>query len=228
MKQQRGQQHRHHRLGYEYDRGDLDRGAGLQRGHLAERGDRGGARRRQPPAERHEQIPVGEIVGGQLGGDAAPAEGETGAQHRHRRGRAADAQQRVGEEARQREQHEHDRERRPAGMGIAARGRAQARADDAEHDRSDGQVLAPAGALAEHALADDHQHGQAERQRRLHDDERREAEGQHLQRPAKHREGGAAQPAHAADQPERERHAQVLLIGRFARVHRLQRESKAE
>jgi len=228
VKQQRRQQHRHHRLGNKYDRGDLDCRSALQGAHLAERGDRRSARRGQPPAERHEQVAVGEVVGGQLCGHAAPGEGEAGAEHRHRGRGPAEAQQRVGQQARQRKQHEHDRERGPAGVRVAARGRAQPGADDAQHDRADGQVLARAGALAEHALAHHHQHRQAERQRRLHDHQGGEAEGQHLQRPAQHRQGGAAQPAHAPDQAQRECHAQVLLLGGLARVHRLQREPEAE
>lgn len=228
MKQQRGQQHRHYRLRDEYDRGDLDRGSGLQRGHLAERGDRRGGGGGKPPGERHEQVAAGKVVGGELRGDAAPCEGEPRPEHRHRGGRAPHAQQHVGQEARQREQREHDRERGPARVRVAARGRAQPRPDDAEHDRADRQVLARAGALAEHALADNHQHRQAQRQRRLHDNQGCEAEGHHLQGPAEHRQGGAAQPAHTPNQAQRERHTQVLLLGGLARVHRLQRKPEAE
>ncbi len=44
--------------------------------------------------------------------------------------------------------------------------------DDAEHDRAHSEVLAPPGALAEHALAEEQQHEQADGHRRLHDHER--------------------------------------------------------
>ncbi len=44
--------------------------------------------------------------------------------------------------------------------------------DDAEHDRAHRNVLAPPGTLAEHALAEEQQHEQADGHRWLHDHER--------------------------------------------------------
>jgi hypothetical protein len=55
-------------------------------------------------------------------------------------------------------------------MRRRARGRAQCDPDHTEHDRQHRDVLAPARVLAEHALAEEQEHEQAERQRRLDDD----------------------------------------------------------
>ena len=76
--------------------------------------------------------------------------------------------------------------------------------------------------LAEHALAEEQQHEQAGGERGLDHDQRREQQGDHLQRPAEDREPGADQPAAAPEQTLHEGQPQVLLVGRLARVHRLQ------
>ena len=71
---------------------------------------------------------------------------------------------------------------------MCARRRGQAGADHAEHDRRHRQVLVAPGVLAEHALAEEHQHEQAGRERRLHDDQRSEQQRDDLQRPAEDRQ----------------------------------------
>ena len=78
------------RLSHEHDRRHLDRRARLQRAHLAEHADPGGRRRRQPQATATTEVPLGEVIGGQLGRHSAPGEGQPRADHRHRRGRASD------------------------------------------------------------------------------------------------------------------------------------------
>ncbi len=65
------------------------------------------------------------------------------------------------------------------------------------HDRADRHVLVAPGALAQHPLGEEHQHQQAGRERRLHDDQRSEQQRDDLQRPAEDREAGAEQPARA-------------------------------
>ena len=76
--------------------------------------------------------------------------------------------------------------------------------------------------LAEHALAEEQQHEQTGGERWLDHDQRRKQQGDHLQRPAEDRQPGADQPAAAPEQPLYERQAQMLIVGRLARIHRLQ------
>ena len=80
------------------------------------------------------------------------------------------------------------------------------------------------GVLAEHPLPDEQQHEQARGERRLHDDQRREQQRDHLQRPAEDRQARAEHPARALEQAPDQRQAQVLLVGRLLGVHRLQRD----
>ncbi len=107
--------------------------------------------------------------------------------------------------------------------GGARRG-SERRAGDAEHDRAHGEVLAPAGALAEQALSEEQKHQQADRHRRLHDHERDQQQRHDLQRPAEHRQPCPREPARAAQQVERERRVQVLGLRGALGVHRLQRD----
>lgn len=109
-------------------------------------------------------------------------------------------------------------------MSRTARRRCQARADDAGDDRQHGDVLIAPGVLTEHALGHEHEHQQASGERRLHDHERRQQQGNDLQREAQDRQPGAEQPARAPDQAPRERQAQMLLAGRLLGVHRLKRD----
>jgi len=83
-------------------------------------------------------------------------------------------------------------------------------------------MLAAPRVLAEHPPADVQQHEQASRQRRLDHYERRQQQRQHLQRPAEDRQTRAHQPAGSLQQPSDQRHAQVLLVRRLPRLHRLQ------
>jgi hypothetical protein len=164
-----------------------------------------------------------EVVGGDLGRDSAPAEGEARAEHRYRRRRAVDCAQQVGQQARQAEAEEHDQDRQPlAGMARAARGRAQARADHPDHDRRHRDVLVASGVLAEHPLSQEQQHEQAGGQGGLNHDQRREQQREHLQWPADDRQARAEHPAPAPDQSPDQRQAQVLFPGRFLGIHRLQ------
>ncbi len=166
---------------------------------------------------------VGEVVGGELRRDAAPAAREARAEHRHARDRAVERAQQVRQQARERETHEHQRDHQvPGRFAGAARGREHARTDDAEDDRERREVLAAPGVLAEHPPAEVQQHEQAGGQRRLHDHQRRQQQRQHLQRPAEDRQARAHQPARAFDEAADERHAQVLLVRSLLRVHRLQ------
>ena len=97
-------------------------------------------------------------------------------------------------------------------------------AGHADHDREHRDVLAPPSTLAEHALAKEQQHEQADGHRRLHDHERDQQQGNDLQRPAKHRKPGSRQPAGATQQVQGKRGMQVLGVGSALGVHRLQRD----
>ncbi len=107
--------------------------------------------------------------------------------------------------------------------GTAARG-TRGDAGDAEHDRAHRKVLAPPCTLAEHALAEEQQHEQADGHRRLHDHERDQQQGNDLQRPAKHRKPGSREPACTAQQVQGKRGVQVLGVRSALGVHRLQRD----
>ncbi len=85
-------------------------------------------------------------------------------------------------------------------------------------------MLVASGMLAEHPLREEQQHEQPDRERRLHDDERREQQRDHLKRPAGDREPGADQPARALGQPPRQRESQVLVGRRLLGVERLDRD----
>jgi hypothetical protein len=164
-----------------------------------------------------------EVVGGELGRNAAPAARHAGGEHCRHRGRAPEQAQHVGEEAGEREPDKHERDRQVlrAVAGVAWR-RRQARADHADHDRRHRQVLAASGVLVQHALREEHQHQQPRGERRLHDDQRREQQRDDLQWPAEYRQARAEQPARAAHQAPGERQAQVLIVGRLLGVHCLQ------
>jgi len=168
---------------------------------------------------------LGEVVGGELGGDPTPAEGAPGAKHRHRRGYVASKQaQQIGQQGDRRQSGEHDRDQAICSGMRCVRGRRQARADHAEHDCAHCDVLVASGVLAEHPLGEEHQHQQAGGERRLHEHQRRQQQRDHLQRPAEDRQACAEQPARAPDQVLGQREAQVLLRGRLLGVHRLERD----
>jgi len=167
----------------------------------------------------------GEVVGGELGSDPAPAERQARAEHCHLRVGAPERAQQVGQQARQRQADEHQRDRQVLrGVRGAARGGEQAGAHDADHDRRHRHVLVAARVLAQHPLGQEQQHQQARRERRLHDHQRGEQQREHLQGKAEDRQAGAHQPARAAHQAPHERDAQMLVAGRLLGVHRLQRD----
>jgi hypothetical protein len=107
--------------------------------------------------------------------------------------------------------------------GAAAWG-TRGDAGDADHDRAHREVLAPPGTLAEHALAEEQQHEQADGHRRLHDHKRDQQQRHDLQRPAKHRKPRSRKPASTAQQVQRKRGVQVLGVRSALGVHRLQRD----
>ncbi len=164
-----------------------------------------------------------EIVGGELGRNAAPAAREAGAHHRHLRDRVPESPQDVGEQAgkRKTQQHQRDRQLLP-GLAALTRRRAQSRADDPDDDREHRQVLVASRVLAEHALAEEQQHQQARGERRLHHHQRGQHQRDDLQRPAENRQSRAKQPASAPEQATDQGQAQVLLVGRLLGVHRLE------
>ncbi len=167
-----------------------------------------------------------EVIGGELGGDRAPAEGHAGAHHRDVGVVMAERAEKVGEQAEERQRDEHQRDRELlGGVRRAARRSAQRRSHDAQDDRRHREVLIPAGALAEHALGDDEQHHQPDRERRLHDHQRREQQRQHLQRPAEHGQARPEQPARPPQEPQHERGTQVILARRPLGVVRLERDA---
>ncbi len=93
-----------------------------------------------------------------------------------------------------------------------ARRREQPGADHAEHDRDHRDVLGAPGVLAEHPLREEHEHEQAAGERRLHDDQRSEQQGDDLQRPAEDRQARSEQPASAPQEPPGQRQSQVLAV----------------
>lgn len=136
--------------------------------------------------------------------------------------------QQIRQQADERDAAKHDVQLRAArvfGVGLIWRGDRDAR--DPDDDRGHRDVLVSSRRLSKHALAREHQHEQARGERRLHDDQRHELEREHLQRPAKHREPGAKEPAPSAQQPRREREPQMGLRGRLLRVHRLEGDAYA-
>ena len=144
--------------------------------------------------------------------------------HGHRRRRAPERAQHVGQQARQRE---GERARcaivERSAVWLVVRGGAHSPAPITPITiAADRDVLAASRVLAEHALAEEQQHEQAGGERGLHDDQRREQQRHHLQRPAEDRQAGAEHPAPALDQPPDERQAQVLFRGRLLGVHRLE------
>jgi len=127
----------------------------------------------------------GEVIGGELGGHAAPTEGQAGSKHRHLRARMAERAHQIGDQAGQAQTDEHERDRELlGGMAGAARRSEQGGADDSDHDRAHRHVLIASGTLAQHPLGEDHQHQQSGRERRLHNHQRREQQRHDLQRPA--------------------------------------------
>ena len=222
--QERREYHRHDRLSHEDHGRDLDRRAHLQGAHLAERRHRRGPCRREPPGDREPQAPSGKVVGEQLRRHTAPGIAKTRGHHRQRCGRSAHAVDRIWEQRKQPEPHEHDRDDQVVAVpGAAVRG-TRGDTDDADDDRKHREVLAPPGTLAEHALAEEQQHEQADGHRRLHDHQRDQQQGHDLQRPAKHRKPGSRQPARTAQQVQGKRGVQVLGMGSALGVHRLQRD----
>jgi len=163
-----------------------------------------------------------EVVGGELGGDRAPAEGEACADHGHDRVRAAERAHQIGDQAGGSEAHQHQRDRELLRVHGAARRRRQAGADDAGDDHAHRDVLVATGRLAEDALAEQHQHQEARGQSGLHHDQRRQHQRQHLQGEAEDRQAGAGQPAHAPQESPHERQPQVLVIGRLTGVESLE------
>jgi hypothetical protein len=136
--------------------------------------------------------------------------------------------QQIGQRAHERDAAKHDVKlgaARVVGIGLVWRRDRDAR--DADHDRRHRDVLVSSRGLSKHALAREHQHEQARRKRRLHDDEGHEFEREHLQRPAKHREPGAKEPAPSTQQPRGEREPQMRVRGRLLGIHRLEGDAYA-
>jgi hypothetical protein len=143
----------------------------LQGAHLAERRDRRGSCRGESPGGGEPQPSARKVIGEQLRGHPAPGVAKTRGHHRQRRSRPAHAVDRIWEQRQQPEPDEHDgNDQVIAVAGAAVRGTggdAGYADDDGEHR----EVLAPSGALAEHALAKEQKHEQADGHRRLHDHE---------------------------------------------------------
>ena len=83
-------------------------------------------------------------------------------------------------------------------------------------------MLGATGVLAEHALAEEHEHEQAGGQGGLHHDQRRQQQRDHLQRPAEDREPRAEHPATVLEQAPDKGQAQVVFAGSLLGAHRLQ------
>jgi hypothetical protein len=163
-----------------------------------------------------------DVVGGELGGDPAPREGEARADHRHHRLRAAERKQQVRQHARDPQADEHHRDRQLiVGVVGTQRRRAHCHAEHAEHDRGHREVLIAPGVLAQHPLGEQQQHEQAGGERWLHDDQRREQQRQDLEREAEDREAGAEQPTCSPRESPDERDTQVLVVRGLLGVHRL-------
>lgn len=168
-------------------------------------------------------MPVLQIVRGELRRDAAPAEGEPRAKDRDRAVPAAEHLQPIWEQAEDAKGEQDEQQRLVSGVAAAAGRGGERGASDADHDRDHRDVLPPAGALAQHPLARDHEHEQPGRERGLDDDERREQQRSDLEGPPEQRQAGAEQPAALRDEAAHEREAEVRPGRGLLRVHRLQR-----
>jgi len=78
--------------------------------------------------------------------------------------------------------------------------------------------------LSEHALPQEQKHQQPHRERRLHDHQGGQQQGEDLQRKPQHRGRGAREPARALEQAPGERQAQVLFVRRLSGIERLERD----
>jgi len=165
----------------------------------------------------------GEVIGGELCRNAAPAEGHSRADHRDLRVGAPERAQQIRQHARhcQADEHQQDRQLLPR-LARVARGGEQPRAEHAEHDRDRRQVLVASRVLAEHPLAQEQQHEQPCGERRLHHHQGREQQRHDLQRPAENRQSRADQPAGTPEESLHERQSQVLVVGSLLGVHRLE------
>ncbi|GAC1437506.1 MAG: hypothetical protein NVSMB51_11680 [Solirubrobacteraceae bacterium] len=105
---------------------------------------------------------------------------------------------------------ERERQRRGARVGGRMLRCERRDAGNTAGDRCDRRELTRSGALAEQPLGGHQQHRQAERQRRLHDDQRRERKCEDLQRPAEDRHRRAGEPAAAAQQCAKQRRPQPV------------------
>jgi len=128
-----------------------------------------------------------DVIGGELGCDAAPRERQPCPDHRHGRRRAAHEAHYVRQHRQQAEPDERECDRLVTDVRGRVRWRGERRAEHPEHDGRNRHVLVPACALSEHPLADEHQHEQAGRERRLHDHQRGQQERENLQRKAEDR-----------------------------------------
>lgn len=164
-----------------------------------------------------------QAVSRELGRHSAPGEAQSGADHRQHGGRLAHEAYQVRQQRQCPQSDEHERDGLVAGLRFAAFGRPQRSADDTDHDRRDGDPLAPARLLAEHALAKEQQHEQSGGKGWLHHHQRCEQQRDHLKRPAEDRQPRSEQPARAHHEIAREAQAQVNVMGCALGVDCLQR-----
>jgi hypothetical protein len=83
-------------------------------------------------------------------------------------------------------------------------------------------VLVTPGVLVQHPLREEHEHQQADGERRLDHHQRSQQQGHDLQRPTKDRQACAEEPASTPDQVPSQCQAQMLLVGRLLGVHSLE------
>lgn len=166
-----------------------------------------------------------DVIGGKLGGDSTPGKRKSGADHRQRGCGPPRDRDHVGHrrEKAEADQREHDHLIAYVGRGVG--GRRERRPQDSQNDRHDGDQLAPAGTLIEHALTEEQQDEQACRKRRLDDDQGREQKSDDLKGKAEDRNAGARKKARPFEQVTGQRQAQMLMARRPLGVHRLQRHS---
>jgi len=200
----------------------LSRGTALQGRHLAQGSQRRGQAHHDSPRDKAGPGPVREVVGEELRGQAVARVGRTGSDRDQDPGRLAEPRERIRDESDQGEDGDGNDQLRSSGMFGLTWGRGPGQKRDPRGHRAHAENLAPADPLPEHLGADPEQHDEAHRQRRLDQRERDQQERSDLSRPAAQGEAGADEPARLPDQPENERDAEMLLLGRLASLERLQ------
>lgn len=228
MEDQRRERHRHDGLNDE-DRGrDLHGGPAPQRAHLAEHRHGVEGEGRAAPQRGVHEVTAAQRALDERRGDGASRVPEAGREHRDLAELDAGERERVGHRGRRREAAQREGERRAVGLGVVLSGHDERESGDAREDARDRESVAALDRLVQQPLARHEQHEDPDRQRGLHERDRRQREGPDLKRPAEHGERRPSEPARPAREAHEQRRAQVRVGGGVAGVQRLHGEAPVE